>query len=377
MKQLAVDGVEIAYLDRGKGPVVIIAHCSSASHKEWLPLIETLEPDWRVLAPDFIGYGQSGAWPEGKVFTGKADLAVLLELAKKTKKHVHLVGHSYGAAMALEAARELGPKVQSLTLVEPVSFNLLRVEGRPEWAEIEKLGVAVLSAVSNGEDREAAAAFMRYWLGRLRWWLSPEKFKAAITATIHKVALEFMIIIEADKKLSDYASVTVPTLLIAGGKTPAPTRAVVDMLGATLPNAEVTVIKGAGHMSPFTHPSEVNRLIAGHLAAQRQRIAGSSSARLSSSTSRANSSSSSTACVWRVGADLLQIRVVLIVVVKPLLVLPLEGLESSRFTSASLKPRPRSSLRVNSSAERNVSRSMMVTPRSMSLCTWMRSRARA
>ena len=216
----------------------------------------------------------------------------------KTKKHVHLVGHSYGAAMALEAARELGPKVQSLTLVEPVSFNLLRVEGRPEWTEIEKLGVAVLSAVSNGQDREAAAAFMRYWLGRLRWWLSPERFKEVITATIHKVALEFMIIIEADKKLSAYASVTVPTLLIAGGKTPAPTRAVVDMLGATLPNAEVTVIKGAGHMSPFTHPSEVNRLIASHLAAQRQQSQAPPLARLSSSTSRANSSSNSTAAVW-------------------------------------------------------------------------------
>jgi pimeloyl-ACP methyl ester carboxylesterase len=269
LKRLKTDGIEIAYLDQGKGPLVIIAHCSSASHKEWLPLIEALT-EWRVLAPDFIGYGQSDAWPEGKVFTGQADLAVLLDLAKKSKKQVHLVGHSYGAAMALEAARGLGDKVRSLTLVEPVSFSLLRVEGRPEWAEIEQLGVAVLSAVSDGKDREAAAAFMRYWLGRLRWWLSPEKFKAAITATIHKVALEFMIAIEADTKLSDYAVVATPTLLIVGGKTRAPTRAVVDMLGATLPNVTVTVLKGAGHMSPFTHPSEVNRMIAGHLAARRQ-----------------------------------------------------------------------------------------------------------
>jgi pimeloyl-ACP methyl ester carboxylesterase len=46
---------------------------------------------------------------------------------------------------------------------------------------------------------------------------------------------------------------------------------VVDMLSKALPNATMTVLKGAGHMSPFTHPSEVNRLIAGHLAAQRQR----------------------------------------------------------------------------------------------------------
>ena len=50
---------------------VIVAHCSSASHKEWLQFINDLGPDWRVLAPDFIGYGQSGAWPEGEVFTGK------------------------------------------------------------------------------------------------------------------------------------------------------------------------------------------------------------------------------------------------------------------------------------------------------------------
>jgi pimeloyl-ACP methyl ester carboxylesterase len=79
-----------------------------------------------------------------------------------------------------------------------------------------------------------------------------------------------MIVIEANTKLVDYASVTAPTLLIVGGKTRVPARAVVDMLGATLPHAEITVLKGAGHMSPFTHPSEVNRMIAGHLAARRQ-----------------------------------------------------------------------------------------------------------
>jgi hypothetical protein len=42
-----------------------------------------------------------------------------------------------------------------------------------------------------------------------------------------------VIIIEAGRRLSDYASVTVPTLLIVGGKTRAPARAVFDMLSAT------------------------------------------------------------------------------------------------------------------------------------------------
>jgi pimeloyl-ACP methyl ester carboxylesterase len=85
MKQLASDGIEIAYLDEGKGPAVVICHCSSASHKEWLPLIETLKSDWRVLAPDFIGYGQSEPWPATEPFSIDADIDVLLAVAKKAK----------------------------------------------------------------------------------------------------------------------------------------------------------------------------------------------------------------------------------------------------------------------------------------------------
>jgi pimeloyl-ACP methyl ester carboxylesterase len=269
MKQLTVGGVEIAYLDEGKGPAVVIGHCSSASHKEWLPLIETLQSDWRVLAPDFIGYGRSDPWPAEEPFRTDADVNVLLAVAKKTKGPLHLVGHSYGAALALEAARALGPRVKSLTLVEPVSFQLLRQEGRPEWAEVEQLGIAVLGPVAKGEDRAAAAAFMSYWLGRWRWWLSPERFKDAIAATIPKVALEFTIALDAPTSLQDYAAVTAPTLLIKGSMTRAPTRAVVDLLAAALPNATIESRKGAGHMSPVTHPAALNRLILDHLAAHR------------------------------------------------------------------------------------------------------------
>ena len=61
--------VEIAYLDEGEGPSVLLGHCSAASHKEWAPLIDILAEDWRVLAPDFIGYGNSDHWPAEKTFS--------------------------------------------------------------------------------------------------------------------------------------------------------------------------------------------------------------------------------------------------------------------------------------------------------------------
>ena len=94
MNQLTSSGVEIAYLDEGKGPAVVVGHCSSASHKEWLPLIEALKADWRVLAPDLIGYGSSAPWPADKPFKAEADLDVVTAVAKKFRGALHFVGHS-------------------------------------------------------------------------------------------------------------------------------------------------------------------------------------------------------------------------------------------------------------------------------------------
>ena len=106
-------------------------------------------------------------------------------------------------------------------------------------------------------------------MARWRWWLSPERFKSAIETTIPKVALEFGFVTEAPTTLQDYAAITAPTLLIVGGSTGAPNRAIVDLLATTLPDVQVTILKGAWHMSPFTHPAEINRLIVDHLALTR------------------------------------------------------------------------------------------------------------
>jgi pimeloyl-ACP methyl ester carboxylesterase len=107
------DGVEMAYLDGGKGgkgePALVFVHCGNCRKEIWQETLEAFAPTHRVVAMDLPGHGRSGAgrqkWSLGAL---GADVAALLERIKL--KQVVLVGNSLGGPVALEAARLLGPR---------------------------------------------------------------------------------------------------------------------------------------------------------------------------------------------------------------------------------------------------------------------------
>ena len=106
---------------------VIALHCSLGSGRQWSKLTETLGSEYQVIAPDIAGYGGP---------LGSADLPMTLadeivHLGKSlssARGPLHLVGHSYGGAIAFKIATDspLADRVRSLTLIEPVLPTLLR-----------------------------------------------------------------------------------------------------------------------------------------------------------------------------------------------------------------------------------------------------------
>lgn len=230
-------------------------------------LIKQLETGHRVLAPDLIGYGRSGRWPKDLPLDPAIEAKVFITLADFAGEPVHLVGHSYGAMLLLEAARLLTGRVRSLTLIEPVSFHLLEAGGRPkELKKVTSVAANVTRAMDRGDARAAAGHYMGFWLGQLRWWLTPSKVKDSIVDTVDKVAKEFALLEQIDVDLKDYTAIDAPVRLIMGAKTRQPAKAVIDVLQRILPNVEVRVVPGAGHMSPMTHTDQVNALILEHIS---------------------------------------------------------------------------------------------------------------
>jgi hypothetical protein len=83
------------------------------------------------------------------------------------------------------------------------------------------------------------------------------------------VAHHFWSLIEETTPLAAYAAIDVPTLIVCGTRSPAPSRAITRLLAETLPRARHRTIRNAGHMSPITHAAEVNALVVEHLLVNR------------------------------------------------------------------------------------------------------------
>jgi pimeloyl-ACP methyl ester carboxylesterase len=255
------------YLEAGAGEPIVLLHCSAGASGAWMPVIGHLGPNFRALAPDLLGYGRSAPWPRGGALRTDSELVAVEALLDAVGRPVHLVGHSYGGTVAINAARRLAQRVASLTLIEPVAFHLLRHGDEPDgWREIAALAERHVALVSEGRDAEAAEAFTRYWMGRAAWQRMAEAARAGIARTMPKVAAEWQLMLAAEPDLETVAQIDVPTLLVCGAGTRAPARRVVEALRPALPHARYLQIADAGHMSPITHPAAVADAIRGQVA---------------------------------------------------------------------------------------------------------------
>ena len=134
MPKIELNGARVAYAATGSGETVLLLHATASAGAQWQALAETLRSDWHVVAPDLYGYGESDPWPGHGPFA-LAEEAALAEavladagIANAGRRPFHLIGHSYGGAVALRLAMQQPERLLSLVLIEPVAFQLLRQE---------------------------------------------------------------------------------------------------------------------------------------------------------------------------------------------------------------------------------------------------------
>lgn len=237
---------------------VVALHCSGSSGRQWDAYVPRMPAGMRLFAPDLMGCGREHAWTQGVPVTLEAEAMRVIEAFPGDGEPVHLVGHSYGGAVALEIAMRWPRRVRSLTLYEPVRFALLDDE---ETSGIRQMimdtGMRIVELVKSGRLHDAGERFVDYWSGRGTWGKLPAPRRQVFSERMHKVAAEFDALFGDPTPAEAYEELKMPLRLIAGMRSPLPARKVVEQLSMRCRHARVVHLAGLGHMGPVTHPERV------------------------------------------------------------------------------------------------------------------------
>ena len=256
------------FREAGAGPGVVCIHSNASTSTQWRALMERLSSSYRVFAPDSLGAGKSPAWPVDHVVTLRDEVALLEPVFAAAGDPFFLVGHSYGASVALMAALARPDRIRAIAVYEPTLFALLEEEAPGQEAAngIRSAAADAAAAIAVNDHDAAAQRFIDYWMGPGTWSRMPEARQTPIAMSMNNVGGWARALFSEPTPLQAFRALDLPVLYMLGALSPASSRGVARLLTNTLAKVTVKEFADLGHMGPVTHPDAVNDAVAGFLA---------------------------------------------------------------------------------------------------------------
>ncbi len=247
---------EVQHQSSAKTPLVLL-HGFGGIGALWAPVIRRLDPDVPLIVYDLPGHGRS-LDADGIGHAGVMAKSILGDLDQRGVGLFHLCGHSMGGAIASLIALKVSDRVQSLTLLAPggfgfeIDYEALRRYGVAIDASALSTALKTMTAADNGPDASALTA------------LADARRQEGATESLMPILQSFLV--ERDGRtgqgilpLSAFTTLAVPTRLLWGTEDQI---LPVAQAKNIWPDAELTLIEGAGHMLMDEAPDSVAWAIA-------------------------------------------------------------------------------------------------------------------
>lgn len=248
----------------GDGAPVVLLHGSASNSSQWRSMVGCLEGRFKVITPNLSGYGKSVSSAAMADLTLAEIARALLPVIDPEGRPVHLVGHSFGGAVALRFASMFPGKVGSLTLIEPAAFNVIRdkVNQLPFMQAVRSSRVAM----AEGDAWNSMRIFIDYWNGVEAWNRTSHGLRQRLAAMAGLVHRDYAALASDPFTDQDAASVVCPTLVVTGDNSPSDMNHIVAALEARIPFLRSEVISATGHMMPLTDPHIIDPMVGEFIA---------------------------------------------------------------------------------------------------------------
>ena len=261
-----VDGARLHYLQFGSGSPVVLLHGNVVHSEDFVAsgLVDRLARHHRVIAIDRPGFGHSTR-PRGRLWTASAQADVIQHaLETLGVSDAVVLGHSWGALVALELALHARSTVSRLVLVSGYYYPTARLD-------VALAAPPAIPLLGDVLRYTASPILARLMLNRtIKAMFAPQRVPAVFLPRLSRELLvrpsqiranaqdaAFMIPAAAALR-KRYAQLDVPTVIFAGQADP-----VVDpdaharKLHAALPYSELHLLPGVGHMVHHAAPDDV------------------------------------------------------------------------------------------------------------------------
>ena len=256
-----VHGRSVSFIEAGSGPVLLLVHGMAGTCDNWKSVIEPLAMKRTVIAPDFPGHGASapggGDYSLGGLAGGLRDLLLTLGHERAT-----LVGHSLGGGVAMQFTYQFPEMVERLVLVSsgglgPDVSPILRAAALPgaelfisatagvgtRLGSVLGRGLGAIGLRPNADGEEVARGYATL--------SDPERRKAFIATLRSVVGTEGQRVAALDRL---YLADALPLLILWGENDPIiPVEHALEA-HAQLPNSQLEVFEGTGHVPQLERP---------------------------------------------------------------------------------------------------------------------------
>lgn len=264
--KVRVNGVDLHYIERGKGDPLILLHGGQGDYRSWGPQLEALSPHYRV-----ISYSRRYNYPNNNPltatyragYTDAEDLAAFIRHLRLER--VHLVGTSAGALTALVLATKNPEMVRSMVLAEPPVLRWAKEDPNGEALYREFMTTIwkpAAAAFKAGDDQGAMRILVDAFGGSGRFdSLPPERRTVAIQNSRFFRAATSSPDPFPELSKERVKRLNMPIMIVGGENTLKINKFINEELMRLLPKAERAVIPRAGHGSARDNPQAFNEAV--------------------------------------------------------------------------------------------------------------------